>query len=319
MDGQDREAGSRRDEASRFLAEQWGLEFREAHTLSIDPAALKVIDAGDARRLGAFPLELEGGRPVFAIAEPTTERLDAVRAVSHEDATFVIVCPSTLDALLSSKIFNAGSSRERAERPAPVTSPPPTPPPEAIPTPEAESEAVEIEEPEPAPPLPERRVEAPLPAARAPSQPPPSRGLDVTDSPGGAQIERRPTRPILVAVGSQAAGDAPSERLGTLLTQITAGATHLASQTDELVLVLEDNQRELKMARAQLEEVRLENDKTRAELDALRAELAQSQTLNEAVTLRLRELVHALEAAQPGGGWEAGATAAALEASTRIA
>ena len=38
-------------------------------------------------------------------------------------------------------------------------------------------------------------------------------------------------------------------------------------------------------------------------LEALRAELAQSRALNDAVTVRLRELVHALEAAQPGGGW----------------
>ena len=99
MEGPDREARSRRDEASRFLAEQWGLEFREAHTLSIDPAALKVIDAAQARRLGAFPLALEGGHPVFAIAEPTNERLESVRSASVAEASFVIVCASTLDAL----------------------------------------------------------------------------------------------------------------------------------------------------------------------------------------------------------------------------
>lgn len=319
MDGLDREAGSRRDEASRFLAEQWGLEFREAHTLSIDPAALKVIAAADAKRIGAFPLSLEAGRPVFAIAEPSTERLDSVRAISREDASFVIVCPSTLEALLSSKIFNASSSRE-AERPAHAAMPPAVPAPKPPPALDSET-AVKPEggESEPRPQLPERRVDSPTPGSRTPTEPPYSRSLDLTDSPGGVQIERRPTRPLLVAVGPQGTSDSASERLGSLLTQITTGASHLASQADELVIVLEDNQRELRTARAQLEEARLAHHKTESELEALRAELVQSQTLNEAVTLRLRELVQALEGAQPGGEWKAGATAAALEASTRIA
>jgi hypothetical protein len=314
VDRLDREAGSRRDEASRFLAEQWGLEFREAHTLSIDPAALKVIAAADAKRIGAFPLSLEAGRPVFAIAEPSTERLDSVRAISREDASFVIVCPSTLEALLSSKIFNASSNREAAERPAHAAMPPTA---QAL-----DSETAvkpEAGEPEPGPQLPDRRVDSPTPGSRTPTEPPYSRSLDLTDSPGGVQIERRPTRPLLVAVGPQGTSDSASERLGSLLTQITAGASHLASQADELVVVLEDNQRELRAARAQLEEARLAHHKTESELEALRTQLVQSQTLNEALVLRLRELVQALEGAQPGGEWKAGATAAALEASTRIA
>jgi hypothetical protein len=318
----DREAGSRRDEASRFLAEQWGLEFREAHTLSIDPAALKVIAAADARRLAAFPLALEHGRPIFAIAEPTAERLAAVRETTSEEASFVIVNPSTLDALLSSKIFNASSSRDGAKTTAPAAqvATPSAPAAAAAPAQPAEPPPPpEVEQTEAAPAPPERRVEPPAPATRPPTPPPPSLSLDLTDSSGGVQIERRPVRPVLVAVGAKPGGDHPSQRLGALLNQITTGASHLASQADELALVLEDNERELRIAHAELEQARLENDKTQAELDSLRNELSQSQTLNEAVTHRLRELVNALEAAQPSGGWEADATAAALEASTRIA
>jgi hypothetical protein len=312
VEGQDREARSRRDEASRFLAEQWGLEYREAHTLSIDPAALKVIGVGAARRLAAFPLALEGGRPVFAIAEPTNERLEAIREASDAEASFVIVNPSTLDALLSSKIFNAGSpaaaSRPPAAAPPPVAPPlpPPTPPPVA---PEIEA----------APLLPERRAEPSAPPA-LPPLPPPGNPLETPElQQPTAQLDRRPPRPVLVAVGPNSS-DTSSDRLGNLLTQITAGASNLASQADELVVALDANERELRAARAQLEEARLENDKSSLALEALRVELAQSQALTEAVTARLRELVHALEATQPGAGWAADATsAAALEATTRIA
>lgn len=303
MEGHEREARSRKDEAARFLAEQWGLEYREPHTLSIDPSALRVIDAGEARRLGAFPLELDGTRPVFAIAEPSNDRLDAIRAASSPEATFVLVAPAALDALLSSKMFNSAAQRDAPTE----TAPPPTP------VDEPETRGAEAEPP----PAPQPRAEpaaAPPPAAPPPT---PSRPPELQPTP---QPERRPSRPVLVAVGPEPAGGLPSERLGNLLSQITAGAANLASQADELQAALEDSQRELRNARAQLEEARLESDSASTELAALRAELAQSHAVNEAVTARLRDLVSALESAQGSAAWtHETPDVAALEATTRIA
>ncbi len=121
------ESNAVQEDAGRFLAQRWGLEYREAHTLSIDPNALAIMDGAESRRLGALPLQLGADGPVLAVAEPTEERIAAVRAVAGDNATFVVVAQETLDALLNSKVFSvepngsrSSGSQRSVEKPVPV-------------------------------------------------------------------------------------------------------------------------------------------------------------------------------------------------------
>jgi hypothetical protein len=101
--------------SAKYLADRWGFPYREAHTLSIDPTVLEILDREESKRLRVLPLELGPDGPVFAVAEPSEERFAAVRDVAGDHASFVIVAKDTLDALLNSKVFSvSGHSRRRS-------------------------------------------------------------------------------------------------------------------------------------------------------------------------------------------------------------
>jgi hypothetical protein len=110
------DTGSLESHGGKLVAERWGLEYREAHTLSIDPTALEILDREASRRLGVLPLEFGPDGPVFAVAEPSEERFAAVRDLAGDNATFVVVASETLDALLNSKVFSAPNTQRRPTR-----------------------------------------------------------------------------------------------------------------------------------------------------------------------------------------------------------
>src|SRR3954469_23833279 len=99
--------------SAKYLADRWGFPYREAHTLSIDPSALEIIEREESKRLRVLPLEHGPDGPVFAVAEPSEERFAAVRDVAGDNAPFVIVGKDTLDALLNSKVFSVGGNGRR--------------------------------------------------------------------------------------------------------------------------------------------------------------------------------------------------------------
>ncbi len=149
MKGTKQDASSLDGQSGRHLAERWDLPYREAHTLSIDPAALEIIDREESRRLRVLPVEFGPDGPIFAVAEPSEERFAAVRELAGDNASFVVVARETLDALLNSKVFSVPTAPRRPSlfrRPpvgaAPSPDAPPPVPAEAGPTDEQPAEAV---------------------------------------------------------------------------------------------------------------------------------------------------------------------------------
>ncbi len=67
------------DDIARLLAEQWGLDYVERSAIWFDGNALAKLSKEDAQRWEALPTRVEGGRVVVAVAEPTEQRIAAVR------------------------------------------------------------------------------------------------------------------------------------------------------------------------------------------------------------------------------------------------
>jgi hypothetical protein len=259
-------------QSGRDLAERWGLRYREAHTLSIDPAALEIVDREESRRLRALPLETGPEGPVFAVAEPSEERLAAVRDIAGDNASFVVVDRERLDALLNSEAFRVPATTRRPSlfRRSTVE--------DARPAPLAAEPAKGACEPGVAPPEPERRE---------------------------AHDDR--AEPVPAAHPAM-----PNEPLDDLLTWIATGTGNLRAQVERLTASLASTQEELREANEQLAEtsriaeiyeqvlggVKADHDQIVAELgteiDRLQAKLATSTALNESMIARLEELARVL-------------------------
>jgi len=270
--GTRQEASSLESSGGKLVAERWGLEYREAHTLSIDPAALEILDREESRRLGVLPLEFGPEGPVFAVAEPSEEKFAAVRDLAGDNARFVVVARETLDALLNSKVFSVPNAPRRpalfrshtnVDRAAASSS-------EIVTVgagglePESSSEERPAEEPDPA-------------ASDSPGD---------TDGPVGSGT-REPSE--------------STTTLDSLLTQIKSGAGSLRAQVEHLSESLEATQRELREANEQLAEANRAaeaHDEVVAglsgEIASLYEKLAGSSSLNESMTARLQEVAREL-------------------------
>ena len=293
MKGTKQDASSLDGQSGRHLAERWDLSYREAHTLSIDPAALEIIDREESRRLRVLPVEFGPDGPIFAVAEPSEERFAAVRELAGDNASFVVVARETLDALLNSKVFSVPTAPRRPSlfrRPPVGAAPSPdAPPAEAGPTDEQPAE--------------ESSAPAPEAAEQHDEQPPPS-------EPARHHEEERHVDESEAAPVEHHAGS--TEALDSLLTQIATGTGNLRAQVDQLNASLETAQGQLREANEQLAEtsrvaeaheevvagLKAQHDQTvaglRGEIEQLRAELAKSTSLNEAMTGRLEEVARAL-------------------------
>jgi Type II secretion system (T2SS), protein E, N-terminal domain len=290
--GTKQDASSLDGQSGRHLAERWDLPYREAHTLSIDPAALEIIDREESRRLRVLPVEFGPDGPIFAVAEPSEERFAAVRELAGDNATFVVVARESLDALLNSKVFSVPTAPRRPSlfRRPPVGAAPSSETP--APAEAGPSEGQPAEEP-PAPESAEGNDEQPSPAE-------PERRHEEerhVDESKAAPVEHHP--------GS-------TEALDSLLTQIATGTGNLRAQVDQLNASLETAQGQLREANEQLAEssriaeaheevvagLKAQHDQVvaglRGEIEQLQAELAKSTSLNEAMTGRLEEVARAL-------------------------
>jgi hypothetical protein len=114
------------EDLARTLAEQWSLSYVDRASIFFDAGALARLSREDAQRLEAMPTRLQDGRVLVAVAEPTEQRLQALREVIGEDTVMVVVPRAALDAALSSELLT--SRTPTIEREAP-----PEPTPKAVP------------------------------------------------------------------------------------------------------------------------------------------------------------------------------------------
>jgi hypothetical protein len=273
--GTKEETGSVDGLSGRQLAERWGLAFREAHTLSIDPAALELVDREESRRLRVLPLEVGNDGPVFAVAEPSEERFREVRELAGANATFVVVAQGTLDALMNSKVFSAPNPsrrpslfRSRTDGQGPY---PPSPGATLAPVPPLEHSS-------------EERTPEPRPAEQT-----------------GNDADPDGFTPKHSARETPTAETESTTALESLFSQIASGAGSLRAQVDELNKSLEDSRRELSDANAQLADAHQVAERhdaavgeLKAEIEALREQLAGSTAVNDSMRTRLEEVARSL-------------------------
>jgi hypothetical protein len=123
------------DDVARLLAEQWGLDYVERSAIWFDADALARLSREDAQRLEAMPTRVENGQVVVAVAEPTEQRLTALRHVIGPETVVVVIPKTALDAGLRSDLL--ASRAEPAANPVPTERPPPAPPPPRAEPPQA--------------------------------------------------------------------------------------------------------------------------------------------------------------------------------------
>jgi hypothetical protein len=158
------------DDIARLLAEQWGLDYVERSAIWFDGNALTKLSKEDAQRWEALPTRVEGGRVVVAVAEPTEQRIAAVRDLIGQETVLIVVPKSALDAgLRSSLLASRGGQFDAGNAPEPDPEPPL--PPAAV-EPEVEEMLPPPPRLAPVPPLPDLDPEpepepAPPPAAAA--------------------------------------------------------------------------------------------------------------------------------------------------------
>src|SRR5438132_3739233 len=97
------------DDVARLLAEQWSLDYVDRSSIWFDANALARLSREDAQRLEALPTRVDGGRVVVAVAEPTEQRLAALRELIGEETVMIVVPKSALDAGLRSDLLRSST------------------------------------------------------------------------------------------------------------------------------------------------------------------------------------------------------------------
>jgi Type II secretion system (T2SS), protein E, N-terminal domain len=93
------------EDIARLLAEQWDLSYVDRASIWFDANALARLSREDAQRIEAMPTRVQDGRVVVAVAEPTEQRLAALREVIGEDTVVVVVPKTALEAGLHSELL----------------------------------------------------------------------------------------------------------------------------------------------------------------------------------------------------------------------
>ncbi len=250
------------DQIAKLLAEQWQLGYVERASIWFDANALARMSRDQARRLEALPTRIQDGRVVVAVAEPTEQRLAALREVIGEDTVVVVVPKSALDAGLKSELLAGGHGQSGAgasQRP-----------------PEPEQQEPEQQEPEPPAfqaPVHSTETAAPPPVrvvARAVTEPPPAPS---SDSNGDHDLVR-----VLDRL-QEAAGEA------AVLQRGVAGlATRLEHLAADLAAVAE-----------QLDQASSSREADRSRIHRLEEQLGQRTELTERLKAQLGDLARTLE------------------------
>ena len=102
------------DDVAKLLAEQWQLGYVDRASIFFDAEALTRLSRAQAQTLEALPTRIQDGHVVVAVAEPTEQRLTALRAVIGDDTVVVVVPKTALDAGLRSDLLS-GADDEIAD------------------------------------------------------------------------------------------------------------------------------------------------------------------------------------------------------------
>src|SRR3954471_14391894 len=103
------------DDVAKQLAEQWELDYVDRASIWFDADALSRLSREDAQHLEALPIRVEGDRVMVAVAEPTEQRLAALRRRIGDDTVVVVVPRTALDAGIRSELLT--SRAHPAQRP----------------------------------------------------------------------------------------------------------------------------------------------------------------------------------------------------------
>jgi hypothetical protein len=257
--------------AARGLAAQSGLEYRAPGAVAVDPRALAVLPADECRRLKAVPLSASEAGALVAVADPTTARLDAVKALAGPQTRFVVIAARTLDALLRSRMFL-----------------PPAPSPQEKPAPPPEPPA-----PEPLPPAAGARP-APPPAAAGAS---PALDLRLVDAIVAAlepRLQALATPPARDLEPPPVAGAPPVAELVAQADASIAAWTSVRSSLLAFGEELDSARRNLREAKERLSVAHADNDQHQRRIHTLEAELEERQALLEETRARLQDAADAL-------------------------
>jgi hypothetical protein len=104
------------DDIAKLLAQQWQLGYVERSSIWFDVDALSRMSREQAQRLEALPTRVQDGRVVVAVAEPTEERLAALREVIGDDTVVVVVPKTALDAGVRSELLDAEEHDDSAQQ-----------------------------------------------------------------------------------------------------------------------------------------------------------------------------------------------------------
>ena len=99
------------------------LGYVDRASIFFDVEALARLSREQAQSLEALPTRVKDGRVVVAVAEPTEQRLAALRAVIGDDILVVVIPKTALDAGLRSELLSGGPSRDDDVR-RPIDEPP---------------------------------------------------------------------------------------------------------------------------------------------------------------------------------------------------
>jgi len=250
------------DHIAKLLAEQWQLGYVERASIWFDADALARMSRDQAQRLEALPTRVQDGHVVVAVAEPTEQRLAALREVIGEDTVVVVVPKSALDAGLKSELLAGGHGQSGAgasQRPPEPKQPEPEPQ-----EPEPPAFQAPVHSTETAAPPPVRVV------ARAVTEPPPAPS---SDSNGEHDLVR-----VLDRI-QEAAGEAAVLQRG-----VTGLATRLEHLAADLAAVAE-----------QLDQSSSSREADRSRIHRLEEQLGQRTELTERLKAQLGDLARTLE------------------------
>lgn len=87
----------------RLLARQWSLPFLGRESLGVDPHAAELLSVEQTQTLRGCVIGIRNGGPLVVVAEPTTGRLEELRAVLGDTAHFAVVTGSSLEGLIEQR------------------------------------------------------------------------------------------------------------------------------------------------------------------------------------------------------------------------
>jgi Type II secretion system (T2SS), protein E, N-terminal domain len=292
------------EDQARELAAQWGLEFRAAAAIVVDPRALSLLPGDDCRRLRAVPLSTDSGALV-AVDAPSEERLAAVRELTGTQTRFVVIAEKALDTLLHSRMFASRPLATTTVAPAATTK---------LDAESLESAALLLPAPAPAPrPVATDAVDltqhaayehqgviAPSDAAPVESRP---QALDqaFVDAIVDALELRLASAGVTRVAEPSSAMEPETERtsVSDLLSQIDAsiGAwSTLRTTLQTLSGELDTARRNLRETKEQLSVAHAENDQNHRRVRSLEAEVEESRAHIAEARARLQDAAEALGA-----------------------